>query len=60
MEKVILVGPVFSRIAKKSEFLLFHDVNKLADHLRADPLKGKTILIKGSRGTGLEKIYDLL
>ncbi len=60
MEKVILVGPVFSKIAKKSEFLLFHDVNKLTDHLKADPIKGKTILVKGSRGTGLEKIYDLL
>jgi UDP-N-acetylmuramoyl-tripeptide--D-alanyl-D-alanine ligase len=57
---VILVGPVFMKIAQKSEFLLFHDVNKLIDHLKADPIKGSTILIKGSRGTGLEKIYDLL
>jgi UDP-N-acetylmuramoyl-tripeptide--D-alanyl-D-alanine ligase len=60
IEKVILVGPVFSKIANKSEFLLFNNVNKLTDHLKAHPIKGKTILIKGSRGTGLEKIYDLL
>jgi UDP-N-acetylmuramoyl-tripeptide--D-alanyl-D-alanine ligase len=60
IENVILVGPVFSRIAKKSAFTLFHDVNKLIDFLKTDHIKGRTILVKGSRGTGLEKIYDLL
>lgn len=60
IEKAILVGPVFSKIAKKSGFLLFPDVHKLIDHLKADPVMGKTILVKGSHGTGLEKIYDLL
>jgi UDP-N-acetylmuramoyl-tripeptide--D-alanyl-D-alanine ligase len=60
IEKVILVGPVFSKIAKTSGFLLFHNVNELTDHLKANPIKGMTILVKGSRGTGLEKIYDLL
>jgi UDP-N-acetylmuramoyl-tripeptide--D-alanyl-D-alanine ligase len=60
IEKVILVGPLFSKIAKKSGFTLFQDVNKLSEFLKTDPIRGRTILIKGSRGTGLEKIYDLL
>lgn len=60
IEKGILVGPVFSKVAKKSAFNLFQDVNKLMDFLKTDRITGKTILVKGSRGTGLEKIYDLL
>jgi UDP-N-acetylmuramoyl-tripeptide--D-alanyl-D-alanine ligase len=60
IENVILVGPVFSKIAKKSAFPLFQDVNKLIDFLKTDHISGRTILVKGSRGTGLEKIYDLL
>ena len=60
IEKVILVGPVFSKIARNSELLSFPDVNKLTDYLKCEPIKGKTILVKGSRGTGLERIYDLL
>jgi len=30
------------------------------EFIRGVPLTGNTILIKGSRGMGLEKIYDLL
>jgi UDP-N-acetylmuramyl pentapeptide synthase len=30
------------------------------EFLKRDPLLGNTILIKGSRGIRLEKIYDLL
>jgi UDP-N-acetylmuramoyl-tripeptide--D-alanyl-D-alanine ligase len=60
IENAILVGPVFSKIAKTSGFLVFPDVYKLTDHLKSEPVKGKTILVKGSHGTGLEKIYDLL
>lgn len=59
-EKAILVGPVFRKIARNTEVLSFPDVTRLADYLRCEPIKGKTILIKGSRGIGLEKIYDLL
>ena len=60
VEKALLVGPVFQKVSSKSGFKSFYDVNKLRDFLKSEPLKGNTILIKGSRGIGLEKIYDLL
>jgi UDP-N-acetylmuramoyl-tripeptide--D-alanyl-D-alanine ligase len=59
-EKVILVGKIFSQVSEKSSFLTFLNVNDLKDFLKSEPLKGKTILIKGSRGIGLERIYDQL
>jgi UDP-N-acetylmuramoyl-tripeptide--D-alanyl-D-alanine ligase len=60
IEKALLVGHIFQKVSAKSGFLAFPDVNKLKDFLKKEPLKGSTILIKGSRGIGLEKIYDLL
>lgn len=60
LENAILVGPVFQKVSSGSDFKTFSDVNKLRDYLSKNPLNGKTILIKGSRGIGLEKIYDLL
>ena len=59
-EKVILVGPVFYKISAKSVFKAFDKIDKLMEFIRGVPLTGNTILIKGSRGMGLEKIYDLL
>jgi UDP-N-acetylmuramoyl-tripeptide--D-alanyl-D-alanine ligase len=60
IEKVFLVGNIFRRVSGKSGITTFPDVNKLKDFLKSEPIKGRTILIKGSRGIGLEKIYDLL
>jgi UDP-N-acetylmuramoyl-tripeptide--D-alanyl-D-alanine ligase len=60
LDKVILVGHIFRQISEKSSCLSFLNVNELKDFLKNEPLKGKTILIKGSRGIGLERIYDLL
>ena len=59
-EKVFLVGPVFSKTSSKSGYKSFDNVNKLIEFLKTEPLKGETILVKGSRGMGLERIYDLL
>ena len=59
-EKVLLVGPVFYKISAKSGFKAFDKIDKLMEFIRGVPLTGNTILIKGSRGMGLEKIYDLL
>jgi UDP-N-acetylmuramoyl-tripeptide--D-alanyl-D-alanine ligase len=58
--KVILVGPVFNKVSLNTGFKSFPDVNKLIDFLKNEPVKGNSILIKGSRGMGLERIYDLL
>jgi UDP-N-acetylmuramoyl-tripeptide--D-alanyl-D-alanine ligase len=57
---VYLVGPLFSSVAKESTFQTFMDTTKLMDFISAKPLKGRYILVKGSRGIGLERIYEQL
>jgi UDP-N-acetylmuramoyl-tripeptide--D-alanyl-D-alanine ligase len=59
-ENTLLVGPFFQKVCTNPGFKSFPDVNKLINFLQNEPIKGSTILIKGSRGIGLEKIYDLL
>ena len=58
--EVYLIGPVFTRLNKKMDWICFLD-SELAriwfDHHR---LTGKVILIKGSRGIKLEKLVDFL
>jgi len=56
----ILVGPIFQQVSEKTGFKSFVSVIKLIEYLRSNPVKGSTILVKGSRGMGLEKIFDLL
>jgi UDP-N-acetylmuramoyl-tripeptide--D-alanyl-D-alanine ligase len=58
--QVFLVGQVFQKISTKSGFKTFANADKLIEFLKAEPVKGKTILIKGSRGIKLERVYDLL
>ena len=58
--QVYLVGQVFQKVSMKSGFKTFANVDKLIEFLKAEPVKGNTILIKGSRGIRLERIYDLL
>ena len=58
--KSVLVGPVFHKVSAKSGIKSFHDKVRLIEYLTSEPVKGRTILIKGSRRMGLEKIYDLL
>ena len=59
-ETVLLVGPVFQKLSSKSGFKAFDHVDKLIEFLKVESLSGKTILIKGSRGIRLEKIYEFL
>jgi UDP-N-acetylmuramoyl-tripeptide--D-alanyl-D-alanine ligase len=60
IEKVLLVGPQFQKVSSNSGFMSFQNVNELMDRIKSDPIAGSTILIKGSRGMSLEKIYALL
>ena len=60
IENVFLVGSVFQKVSSNTGFRSFPDVSKLIDILRIEPVKGYTVLIKGSRKMGLEKVYDLL
>ncbi len=59
-QDVLLVGPQFQHACRNFEFKTFPDVNKLAEYLKVSKIKDSTVLIKGSRGMSLEKIYDLL
>src|SRR5450759_339102 len=59
-ETVLLVGPVFQKLSSKFGFKAFDHVDKLIEFLKVESLSGKTILIKGSRGIRLEKIYEFL
>jgi UDP-N-acetylmuramoyl-tripeptide--D-alanyl-D-alanine ligase len=59
-EDVFLVGPVFQKISANSGYKSFAVTDNLVEFLKNEPLTGKTILIKGSRGIRLEKIYELL
>ncbi|HNW57714.1 MAG TPA: UDP-N-acetylmuramoyl-tripeptide--D-alanyl-D-alanine ligase, partial [Bacteroidales bacterium] len=60
IDKAFLVGSIFQKVSSEYNFTSFPDADHLKDFLKSEPLKGKVILIKGSRGIGLEKIYDLL
>ena len=57
-EKVFLVGINFSEV--QHSFPCYKTVDDLIPVLRENPLKNYTILIKGSRGTRLEKVIDQL
>lgn len=52
---VWLVGAEFAKAATGSGFRLFADVDAVNAALTADPVSGKTILIKGSNSIGLTK-----
>jgi UDP-N-acetylmuramoyl-tripeptide--D-alanyl-D-alanine ligase len=60
IENVILVGSQFEKVSGNSGFRSFPDTAELVGFLKREPIKGKNILIKGSRGMGLEKLYNLL
>ena len=54
--EIILIGKEFSKISKEA----FKDRNAFEIFLKSNPIKNKTILLKGSRGIGLEKLQNLL
>jgi len=60
MSKVMLVGPIFKSLAKDFGYKTFNDVDRLREYLVLKPIEKAHILVKGSRGMMLEKIYDVL
>ena len=56
--EVYFVGDSFKNAGVTEQW--FHSNENLSEYFKANPLKGKTILIKGSRGNALEKIADCL
>jgi UDP-N-acetylmuramoyl-tripeptide--D-alanyl-D-alanine ligase len=57
---VILVGPLFASAGNPALHKMFENVNDLISWLTDNPLKDTFVLVKGSRGIGLEKIYPYL
>ena len=55
----ILVGSQFGLVGQQS-FICFEDAKQTLSYLQENPIKGKTILIKGSRGIQLETILPAL
>jgi len=60
LTNVFLVGPLFSSVAKAFPFTAFPDSSSLLEHLREYPVKDSFVLLKGSRGIRLEKIFESL
>jgi UDP-N-acetylmuramoyl-tripeptide--D-alanyl-D-alanine ligase len=56
LKKIILVGPIFSSLAKEFDLQSFTDSESAAGWFRHNPLNDSTILIKGSRGIRMERI----
>jgi UDP-N-acetylmuramoyl-tripeptide--D-alanyl-D-alanine ligase len=56
---VVLIGPEMAR-ASQPGFLHFATKAEAADWLRAHPLHERLVLVKGSRGMGLETLMELL
>ena len=55
----ILVGSQFGLVEQQS-YIRFEDAKQTLSYLQENPIKGKTILIKGSRGIQLETILPAL
>ena len=58
--EIFLVGKNFSEVSRNSSSLNFLSVDDLIGFIQKNPLRSKTILIKGSRGIRLEKLLTEL
>jgi UDP-N-acetylmuramoyl-tripeptide--D-alanyl-D-alanine ligase len=56
----VLVGPLFREAAADFPAMLFGSSEAAAEWIRSEIPEGYTILVKGSRGMALEKVYPLL
>lgn len=65
LRKVFFVGKEFAKAADGIAYdpdvaSFFETSDQLAEYLRTSPISGATVLIKGSRGTRMEKVIDTL
>ena len=56
----LLVGEEFTKAAEGTPFKTFAKSEDLANYLAEHPLKGYTVLVKGSRGIQMEKVIPSL
>lgn len=59
-EQAFLVGEIFSTYSDVDGVKTFKDVDELSAYLKINLLSSKSILVKGSRGIGLEKVLEYL
>ncbi len=59
-ELVILVGKEFAAVAEGTDYHCFATSDEAAEYVAAHPLKDFTVLVKGSRGTRMEKLIPVL
>lgn len=59
-EYVIMVGKHFGEVYGGEDWLHFENVELLKNHLKKHPITRCDILVKASRGIGLERILELL
>ena len=60
INKLYLVGPEFCAATGSASMNCFRKVDDLIEHLRVNPVKEHSILLKGSRGIKLEKLLEVL
>lgn len=66
LDKVILVGPIFSKLATSvgididSAFKVYETIDYLIEELKVNPVKGEYILLKGSNSIKLDKVVEYL
>ena len=56
----VFVGPEFSFVNQNERMLWFADVQAAIAHFQAHPLSGSTILLKGSNGTQMWRLEEVL
>lgn len=60
IDSVYFCGNIFHDALQNKEFTTFKDFESLKSHLQKHPIKDTRVLIKGSRGMALERLYDVL
>jgi UDP-N-acetylmuramoyl-tripeptide--D-alanyl-D-alanine ligase len=59
-DDILLAGSIFYRLREGSPAQHFANTAELRLHLALNPLTSRTVLLKGSRGTGLETLIEIL
>ncbi|MDE7133752.1 MAG: UDP-N-acetylmuramoyl-tripeptide--D-alanyl-D-alanine ligase, partial [Rikenellaceae bacterium] len=60
IKRFYLIGTNFADIDTGGKGIFCPDTDTLRKELERNPVNDSVVLVKGSRGVGLEKIYDLL
>jgi UDP-N-acetylmuramoyl-tripeptide--D-alanyl-D-alanine ligase len=58
--EIILVGPLFANAKVPESYRVFSSVAECTEWLKEHPLRDRLILLKGSRGIGLEQLVGIL